>query len=97
MPEADWFGSRRQGDGLPFCVVARLRLGGRNVADGLEQAVVVSLLGRQQGATLDELVAATGWLPHTTRAALTDLRRRGYSLQKDAREGGGRAYSIQAA
>ncbi len=65
--------------------------------EGTKQALVVGLLGREQGATLDELVAATGWLPHTTRAALTDLRRRGYSLQKGDREGGGRAYSIQAA
>ena len=62
---------------------------------GSKQALVVSLLGREQGATLDELVAATGWLPHTTRAALTDLRRRGYSLHKGARDDGGKAYSIQ--
>jgi hypothetical protein len=32
------------------------------------------------GATLDELVAATNWLPHTTRAALTGLRRRGHEI-----------------
>ncbi len=65
--------------------------------EGSKQALVVGLLGREQGATLEELAAATGWLPHTTRAALTDLRRRGYSLQKGHRDGGGRAYSIQAA
>lgn len=65
--------------------------------EGSKQALVVSLLGREQGATLDELVAATGWLPHTARAALTDLRRRGYSLHKEPREGGGKAYSILAA
>lgn len=64
---------------------------------GSKQALVVGLLGREQGATLDELAAATGWLPHTTRAALTDLRRRGYSLHKGPRDGRGRSYSIQAA
>jgi hypothetical protein len=63
---------------------------------GSKQALLVGLLGREQGATLDELVAATGWLPHTTRAALTDLLRRGYSLHNGPREGGARAYSIQA-
>jgi hypothetical protein len=26
---------------------------------------------------LEELIAATGWLPHTARAALTGLRHRG--------------------
>jgi hypothetical protein len=64
---------------------------------GSKQALVVGLLRREQGATLDELVAATGWLPHTTRAALTDLRRRGYSLHKGPRDGRDKAYSIQAA
>lgn len=63
---------------------------------GTKQALVVSLLGREHGATLDELVAATGWLPHTSRAALTDLRRRGYTLQKGPRDGGSTAYHIQA-
>ena len=38
---------------------------------------------RKTGATLDDLVEATGWLPHTTRAALTGLRKKGY----DHREG----------
>jgi hypothetical protein len=34
-----------------------------------------------QGATLDELIGATGWLPHTARAALTGLRKRGYDVR----------------
>ena len=38
-------------------------------------ATVVALLGSDGGATLAELIAATGWLPHTTRAALTGLRK----------------------
>src|SRR5215204_595047 len=32
-----------------------------------KQALVLGLLQRKQGASLAELVAATGWLPHTTR------------------------------
>src|SRR5215217_2978287 len=35
---------------------------------GSKQALVISLLGRPSGATLDDLIKATGWLPHTTRA-----------------------------
>jgi hypothetical protein len=30
------------------------------------------MLSRKSGATLEALVDATGWLPHTTRAALND-------------------------
>ena len=41
-------------------------------------ARVVGLLQRDRGATLAEIIAATDWLPHTTRAALTGLRKRGY-------------------
>jgi hypothetical protein len=50
---------------------------------GTKLARVVELLQRDCGATLDELVAATGWLPHTTRAALTGLRKRGYVVTID--------------
>ena len=46
---------------------------------------VLSLLQRKEGATLNEMVAATGWLPHTTRAALTGLRKKGHSIAKDKR------------
>ncbi len=47
---------------------------------GTKIAQVIELLQRGDGATLAELVAATGWLPHTTRAALTGLRKRGYAI-----------------
>lgn len=43
-------------------------------------AHVLTLLRRPDGATLAELVAATGWLPHTTRAHLTGLKKKGHPL-----------------
>ena len=64
------------------------------VRPGTKQALIAGLLAREQGATLDELIAATGWLPHTTRAALTGLRHKGCSLEKSTREGGKTAYRI---
>jgi hypothetical protein len=48
--------------------------------DGTKLAQVLELLKRDCGATLEELTAATDWLPHTTRAALTGLRKRGYAV-----------------
>lgn len=42
---------------------------------------VVDLLRRQQGALLTDIVAATGWQPHTARAALTGLKKRGRSIE----------------
>ncbi|WP_375461432.1 DUF3489 domain-containing protein [uncultured Enterovirga sp.] len=63
---------------------------------GTKQELIVSLLGRPEGASLDELIAATGWLPHTTRAALSRLRSAGRELVKSPREDGRTAYSIAA-
>ena len=42
-------------------------------------AQVVELLQQDRGASIDELIVLTGWLPHTTRAALTGLRKRGFA------------------
>ena len=50
-------------------------------------AGVIALLKRDEGATLAELAAATGWLAHTTRAALTGLRKKGHLIVKTSREG----------
>jgi hypothetical protein len=53
---------------------------------GTKIARVVELLQRDQGVRLDELIAATGWLPHTARAALTGLRHRGYDVRLERGE-----------
>ena len=50
---------------------------------GTKLAQVTKLLQRDDGATIDELIATTGWLAHTTRAALTGLRKRGYAVTID--------------
>jgi hypothetical protein len=57
---------------------------------------VLRLLRRGQGATLSDLVEATGWLPHTTRAALTGLRKKGHAIARDKRDGV-TTYSLSAA
>ena len=55
---------------------------------GTKLAGVIALLGREQGAGVAEMMAATGWLPHTARAVLTGLRKRGYALTRTAGDGG---------
>ena len=52
-----------------------------------KQQQLAELLLRDHGATLDVMIAATGWLPHTTRAALTGLKKKGYSLSSDKIDG----------
>jgi hypothetical protein len=61
-----------------------------------KSGAVISLLQRGEGATLAELIAATDWLPHTTRAALTGIRKKGHTIEK-SRRGEEACYRIVAA
>lgn len=54
---------------------------------------VIALLQRKQGATLDELVTATGWQPHSARAALTGLRKKGHAIER-SKHGDATSYRI---
>lgn len=49
--------------------------------------LVLSMLLRTEGATVEQIAAATSWLPHTVRAALTNLRRQSYTIVSDKPEG----------
>ena len=57
-----------------------------------KSAAVLALLQRKEGATLDQLVEATGWLPHTARAALTGLKKKGHAITSSKQEGQPRVY-----
>ena len=58
---------------------------------------VIKLLMRTTGATPTELIAATDWRPHSLRAFLSGLRKKGRSIVRDERKGGGYAYRIVVA
>jgi Protein of unknown function (DUF2924)/Protein of unknown function (DUF3489) len=64
---------------------------------GSKLAEVIALLSRNQGVGIEELASATGWLSHTTRAALTGLRKRGYAIERVSSEQGGSLGSLRAA
>jgi DNA-binding transcriptional regulator PaaX len=44
---------------------------------------MIALLRRLEGATLDDLTAATGWQAHTARAALTGLKKKGHEIERE--------------
>ena len=48
---------------------------------------VVALLKREGGATLDELIEVTAWLPHSARAAVTGLKKNGHAIQRSKVDG----------
>lgn len=47
-------------------------------------ATLRALLAREAGATLPQLCAATGWQPHSTRAAFSGLRKTGGTISRTA-------------
>ncbi len=64
---------------------------------GTKQALVINLLKRDTGASITELAEATGWLPHTTRAALTSLRKRGCTILSEKEAGASRYRLLEEA
>ncbi|MEZ5654924.1 MAG: DUF3489 domain-containing protein [Sphingobium sp.] len=59
-----------------------------------KSAAVTRLLSRNKGATLGEIMAITHWQPHSTRAFLTGLRKKGVDLLRETRSGGETSYRI---
>lgn len=57
-------------------------------------AKLIERLSAADGATLDDLTAAFGWLPHSARAALTGLRKRGYTVEREKRDDGTSVYRL---
>ena len=62
-----------------------------------KSAIVIKLLSRAKGATVEELMAETGWQPHSVRAYFSGLRKKGHVLLREQRKGGEHAYRIGGA
>jgi DNA-binding transcriptional regulator PaaX len=43
---------------------------------------VIELLGRKNGASIEDIGAANGWQHHTVRAALSGLRKKGQAIAR---------------
>ena len=64
---------------------------------GSKRTLILALMRREQGATIGDLIGATGWLPHTTRAALTGLRKSGVAIARTREpEADASVYRIEA-
>jgi len=61
-----------------------------------KSATVTKMLSRGNGATVAEIVKATGWKEHSSRAFLTGVRKSSKVL-KEQRPDGKTAYRIEAA
>lgn len=65
---------------------------------GTKQETLIEMLRAEGGATIDEIVAATGWLPHTARGAMSGALKKklGLTITSEKVEGRGRVYTIPA-
>jgi hypothetical protein len=66
--------------------------------DGSKASAILDLLKRKDGATLKELMKATGWLPHSVRGFISGTvgRKMGLAVTSTKGEDGQRSYSIKA-
>ena len=62
---------------------------------GSKQVKLVGMLSRKSGVTIAKASEALGWQPHTTRATLTGLKKRGYIIERQDRDGRDSVYIIQ--
>lgn len=56
--------------------------------------LVERLLKRPRGASVAEIAAAMNWQPHTVRAFLSGLRKKGRQLLKEGRKSGEVSYRL---
>ncbi len=63
------------------------------VRQGTKRALLIDLLKRKKGTTIEAIVETLDWLPHTVRAALTRLRQQGFQIER-VREDGVSRYRI---
>ncbi|ROU03868.1 DUF3489 domain-containing protein [Histidinibacterium lentulum] len=63
---------------------------------GTKQAKLIEMLRAEGGATIDEIVAETGWQPHTVRGAFAGALKKklGLEVTSEKVEGRGRVYSL---
>lgn len=66
---------------------------------GTKQAKLIEMLRAKNGATIDEIVTATGWQPHTVRGAMSGALKKklGLEVTSEKVDGRGRVYRLPPA
>ena len=68
----------------------------RTPREGTKQATLIAMLRAPNGATIEEIMAATGWQSHTVRGAMAGALKKklGLEVNSEKVEGRGRVYSL---
>ncbi len=67
------------------------------VRAGTKQATLIDMLKTPNGASIAQMGAKTGWQPHSVRAALTGLRKRGFAITRERSDAGVTVYRLAEA
>ena len=69
----------------------------RTPRTGTKQAKLIEMLRAPEGATVDEIVTALGWRPHTVRGAMAGALKKklGLEVTSEKVEGRGRVYALK--
>jgi hypothetical protein len=62
-----------------------------------KQELLVEMLNKKTGANIDAIVKVTGWLPHTSRAMISNLRKSGHKVETERGKDGKAIYRIASA
>ncbi len=64
--------------------------------NGTKQALLVGMLQRPGGATIEQMTAKTGWQPHSVRGAISGTLKKklGLTIESAVTEDRGRVYRI---
>ncbi|MCC6008407.1 MAG: DUF3489 domain-containing protein [Rhodobacteraceae bacterium] len=64
---------------------------------GTKQEALIAMLRAEGGATIEEIVAATGWQAHTVRGAMSGALKKklGLTITSEKVEGRGRVYALK--
>lgn len=68
----------------------------QNLAKPSKATIVERLLKSRNGATISDIGEATGWQPHSCRAFLTGMRKKGHVIVRDQRKDGSSRYRLSA-
>ena len=63
-------------------------------AKSTKTSTILRLISRKIGATAEQLQKATGWQPHSVRAAISGLRKAGHTVQTQANAKGVSVYKL---
>jgi Protein of unknown function (DUF3489) len=90
--------STSEGDRQSHGTKLLARQKGTPVREGSKLSLLVGLLSRKTGATVEEAAEATGWQHHSIRGAISGAlkKKMGLTVTSAASEGRGRVYRIEA-